>query len=312
MKGNIAMRHPALAALLLLTSATAWAVDGVIEINHAKALAGGVTPGDTPGYPISITEPGSYRLTSNLLQPNANTDVISLGVLVNDVSIDLNGFVIQGANVCTYTAGPPSSITCTGTGAGSGVRGGGARSGVRNGKITGMGGWGVLLDGGEVDHVQVSHCGGIGIRTGRVTQSSSKNNLLEGITLYSASATAVIMNSEAESNGGSAGIRCYEPACSVINNVSARNIGAGILAQEAVVTGNTANQNGSYGIDAHTSLVSGNTATRNVAEGLRVVSSGYGNNVLADNKGTTVPADQITASSSHNFGGNVCATSLCP
>jgi hypothetical protein len=46
---------------LSLFIASAAAVDGVIEINQAKALAGGVTPGDTAGFPVALSAPGSYR-----------------------------------------------------------------------------------------------------------------------------------------------------------------------------------------------------------------------------------------------------------
>ena len=42
----------------------ALASDGVIEINQAKALAGGVTAFDGPGFPVTVTAPGSYILTS--------------------------------------------------------------------------------------------------------------------------------------------------------------------------------------------------------------------------------------------------------
>lgn len=33
---------------------------------QARALAGGVTPADLPGFPVTISEPGSYRLASDL------------------------------------------------------------------------------------------------------------------------------------------------------------------------------------------------------------------------------------------------------
>lgn len=52
-----------------LAAATAQAVDGVIEINHAKVVAAG-------GYPYRINQPGSYRLTSNLIQPDPATRVV--------------------------------------------------------------------------------------------------------------------------------------------------------------------------------------------------------------------------------------------
>ena len=33
------------------------AVDGVVLIDQSRAIAGNVTPGDTPGYPIIISVP---------------------------------------------------------------------------------------------------------------------------------------------------------------------------------------------------------------------------------------------------------------
>ena len=62
---RIAALGPLTAALLLASAALA--VDGVIEINQARAAAGNVTPGDGPGFPVVISASGSYRLTSNLL-----------------------------------------------------------------------------------------------------------------------------------------------------------------------------------------------------------------------------------------------------
>ncbi len=69
------------------------AVDGVIEINQARALAGGVSPADTPGFPVTVGQPGSYRLTGNLTTPAASNGIM---VQARDVTIDLNGFRILG------------------------------------------------------------------------------------------------------------------------------------------------------------------------------------------------------------------------
>jgi len=67
------------------------AVDGVILIDQNRALAGGVTPGDAPGFPITITLPGAYRLSGNLSVPQG-TDGIHL--TASNITIDLNGFSI--------------------------------------------------------------------------------------------------------------------------------------------------------------------------------------------------------------------------
>ena len=56
----------AMSALGLLIPMTAFAVDGVFEINQVKAEAGGVSPGDTAGFPVHLNQEGSYRLTGDI------------------------------------------------------------------------------------------------------------------------------------------------------------------------------------------------------------------------------------------------------
>ncbi len=82
------------AAFILGLGSPARAVDGVIEINHARALAGGITASDGPGYPVGISEPGSYRLTSDLVV-TAGIDGVVIGA--DNVTLDLGGFSIFGS-----------------------------------------------------------------------------------------------------------------------------------------------------------------------------------------------------------------------
>jgi hypothetical protein len=83
---------------------------GDIEINQDSAGAGFITPGDSPGFPITITESGNYILTSPLDvtgEPNPQ----NVSVIIVDapkVSIDMSGKGIIGPNVCT----PPPAQTC--------------------------------------------------------------------------------------------------------------------------------------------------------------------------------------------------------
>ena len=65
--------------------------------DQAKALAGGVTPGDAPGFPVQINKPGSYKLTSNLDVP---LHVQAIQVAAPGVTIDLNGFVVSSIVEC--------------------------------------------------------------------------------------------------------------------------------------------------------------------------------------------------------------------
>jgi hypothetical protein len=84
-----------LALALLLMARTTYAVDGVVLIDEAAVLAGGITPADTPGYPVTISEPGSYRLSENLKVP---AGVSGFWIETDDATLDLNGFAILGAN----------------------------------------------------------------------------------------------------------------------------------------------------------------------------------------------------------------------
>jgi hypothetical protein len=131
---------------LALAAASAHAVDGVTLINQSKALAGGVTPGDEPGFPVTISRPGSYKLSGNLTVPDGETTAI---VITHPrVTLDLNGFAIQGP---VTLSGSGASLACTGRSAawhaGVGVlvqlppNTAGAVA-VGNGTIAGMGGVG--------------------------------------------------------------------------------------------------------------------------------------------------------------------------
>jgi hypothetical protein len=80
-------------AALALASLPALAVDGVILIDQNKALAGNVTAGDTPGYPITINTPGSYRLSGNLTVPAGKHGIV---IATDGVTLDLNGFSVSG------------------------------------------------------------------------------------------------------------------------------------------------------------------------------------------------------------------------
>ena len=156
----------ALFAGVLLMSAvlpgTAFAVDGQIAINQARALAGGVTPGDAPGFPVTITQPGGYVLSGNLTVPDANTSAIVINA--SHVTIDLNGFAILGSTDC-------STFPCSGAGSGSGIAvpPGQVHITIRNGTIQGMGGFGIVLDGDShlVEYMHVRSNGNSGISIGQ-------------------------------------------------------------------------------------------------------------------------------------------------
>jgi hypothetical protein len=105
------------AIILSCFASNAFAVDGIVLIDQTRALAGGITPGDSPGFPVTIGQPGSYRLSSNLNVPAGAAGIV---LFASGVTIDLNGFQIAGS------------------GAGTGISALQARRGitVRNGTVT--------------------------------------------------------------------------------------------------------------------------------------------------------------------------------
>jgi len=158
----------AIPAAVLLGAAPALAVDGVVAIDQACALAG-CFAGDAPGFPVEITADGSYRLTGNLSVDGVTAVTISAP---RSVTLDLNGFAIKGTYACPTSAGCPG-------GAGYGVysNAGLTRVTVRNGTITDIGSTGVYLGQsiGTVEDMSIGFTGGRGIDSAvEVTVRSSK------------------------------------------------------------------------------------------------------------------------------------------
>ena len=104
------MRLFVLPLLTLALALPAFAVDGVVEINQTCAVNTGCFSGDAAGFPVTISQTGSYRLTSDLSQTTTTNHTIHITNTAQNVTIDLNGFSIQGPNSCS---GGGSSITCT-------------------------------------------------------------------------------------------------------------------------------------------------------------------------------------------------------
>ncbi len=269
-------RWLALASLLLALPRLALATDGVIEINQVRAEAGGVTAGDTPGFPVTLSQAGSYRLTGNLTVPDRDTTAIQ--VTSDDVSIDLNGFAILGPNIAN--------------GVGEGVAAGSRTNvAVRNGTIRGLGEKGLFLGNRAVVEDVRSEQNSDGIEVGidsRVARSSALANRVAGVKIF----------------GGSLVIDC----------VASQNGEDGIVAGQASrVEGNTISNNGRYGVLADgASLVLHNTVTDNGDFGLflQASSDGYGGNTLVDN--TANPGGPQVQGGTQ-LATNVCGTdTTCP
>jgi len=211
-----------------LTSPCMLAADGQILINQATVMASG-------GFPYTITQSGSYKLSGNLTVTNANTDAIHVNA--DNVTIDLNGFSIVGPVICRGTP-----VTCNSNGTGTGVDAPSSTGvTVTNGSIRGMGA-GVFLccEGNTVDKVHAHYNGNIGIQViGTVTGS-----------------TAVGNGAGAPGGGGIAGFG------TISGDTATSNVGFGFNVG-GVVIGNYASGNTSIGIEARGAMLSGNAVNGN-------------------------------------------------
>jgi len=237
-----------------------FAADGVVLIDQKTAAKGDVTLMDTPGFPVTISEPGSYRLNSNLVVPDAGTTAIQ--ITADNVTLDLAGFSIIGPNTCT-----PNPTQCAFSGGGGiGVvavaSSGPSPANVRimNGTVRGMGGHGIRMlgTGTIVERVVADSNGGPGIVVG-------EGSVIDSFAHLNASGAAIVgtivRGSISTNNVFGMFIR---PGGVAIGNTANSNGATGISANQATVANNTANNNGDAGIDAVCpSALVGNTTAGN-------------------------------------------------
>lgn len=274
-----------LRALLVvaLPAAPAFAADGVVEINQARALAGGVSVVDEPGFPVTLGRPGSYMLTGDLMVNSADTTAIDIRAL--NVDLNLNGFAIDGPVDC----GPPDTPTTSCSASSGGAEGWGVKirdkgATVRNGSITGMGKGGieVLRPGATISAVRVIGNAGWGISAGvdsplfsatglmvvedsliqqnesfgiigcgfLVRNSVVTRNGSQGIINTNQCGSSVI-DSQVTANGG-AGVVCHD--CLIRGNVVARNVGPGIVSGGGLILNNFVSTNANPQVDMRLSL----------------------------------------------------------
>ena len=281
MKGSKAICVVFIAAAALIP-AHALAVDGVVLIDQNRALAGSITPGDAAGFPVTISQPGSYRLSGNLTVPDQNTTAIL--ITASHVTIDLNGFAILGPTDCSGNLNP---CAAAGTGRGIATPGTPFLSGgnvpvfnvtIRNGTVQGMGDLGIFLQGD-------SHL---------VEQMHVRSNGNGGILIESSqdAGTSIVQNNTLQRNGRSADAN------------AARN---GIQVLRGAVRNNVVDASGTSGINVSIGSVSYNVSTRNAFGGVNLGSgTSYVGNVFRDN------APQDVLGGGINQGQNLCGLAVCP
>ena len=324
-------------ALFLGPSTTAFAVDGVLEINQACAVNTGCFAGDTAGFPVRILNGGSYRLTSDLVVPEATGGIAITNVSVPVVTytIDLNGFSIIGPAVCN---GIPVTSCTSGTAPGisSGYVTTPPRVSVSNGSVRGFTSGGVALFGdySTVRNVFASGNGGIGIAVeshSKVIDSVAALNGSIGIWVGKASSVA---GSSAYGNGSHGIIGLNGGSQLITRCQSYQNAGVGLSCDYAssfgcVIEGSSVHDNGNDGVQLGPSgvmrttqvsdnagsgvtcrdncLLEGNTITGNTTQQILFYGpAGYRANVIS---GTST----VSGAGAVELGTNMCnGNTTCP
>ena len=189
-----------LVAAFSIVAVATHASDGVLEINQTCAVQTGCFAGDTAGFPVTISETGSYRLTGNLsLGSNA---VMGIRIQAPNVELDLGGFTLRGTEACS---GYPVT-SCADAPGFAGISGDSTTSlaSVRNGSVVGMGGPCISLLGASsvVEDVRVLTCADFGIHVGpagRVARSFAGGAFASGIVFESGGSA---IGNESRGNGG--------------------------------------------------------------------------------------------------------------
>ncbi len=257
------------------------AENGRIEINQSSIDAAG-------GFPYTISTPGSYVLTSNLLNPSKDTH--SLLISAARVQLDLNGFRIKGPITCTSA--------CSDLGTGSHINVTAADAVIRNGTLRGAGGSGIIASSAaarlRLERVRLVENGGRGMDA-------------------SGSPAVVVLYSSVYRNG-SDGLFLGTGA-RVEENVLAENDAAGVAVfAGARIAHNYLASNGQSGIKAFgASTVLENYSVNNTNFGLELYGNGgYGGNLVDGNGVGTIylegPPDTALQLSPNACNGNT----TCP
>ncbi len=280
------MKRITLSLLALFSAGSALAVDGVLEINQL-CVANGCFAGDAPGFPVTLANNRSYRLTGPLNVPDENATAI-LGN-ADLVTVDLNGFTISGPVNCS---GSPVASCNFASGTGVGVRlnnsTNNSGSTVKNGLIQGMGGSGVVC----------INC--------TILNVSSRSNRLVGLNQVD----GIISGSSAISNGSigilSSGL--------VENSIATDNGSDGFFLANGLVRGSLSRQNGGDGFDCATLNCTAldNVSYDNSLFGFRfpassaTTRSSFGRNSSYDNFSGAVSGFAL------QLDNNRCNAALCP
>jgi parallel beta-helix repeat protein len=215
------------------------------------------TPGDTD-YLFIISQPGSYYLTTNVVGVSGQSGI---EIATNNVTLDLNGYSLQGGVPAIWTQGNgiyiaglyPANIT------------------LRNGTVSGWGYKGVYIPPWNAVNIVLERLNvfdneedGIDMTgSGVVRDCVATDNGLTGIA---ASLGVIVRDCTSEGNDG--GIVCNH---GIISGCTVNNCGGGIVIASGIVSGCTVENSGWLGgINAQSASVSGCVVQNNDNYGIYV------------------------------------------
>jgi hypothetical protein len=213
------MKMTVLALLVLaLIPFYAFAIDGQILINTSTVMAAG-------GFPYTITEPGSYKLSGNL---TVSTAANGIDINSDDVTLDLNGFTIS----CAIQA---CQIPYVGV-----FSSGHLDITVKNGSVRGFGNGVLLLGSGLISDLKATGNFGTGIAVEGsgasdiggfvITRCIANSNTFGGIAAYQSTV------SDSTANFNYEGLRGGQSA--FFNNVANNNTAYGLVTEADLYGGN--------------------------------------------------------------------------
>lgn len=206
----------ALPAAALLTAAPTHAVtneNGDILITQAGVNAGGITPGDTAGFPVTISLPGTYRLATNL---TVTTAVNGIEVRANDVTIEMGGHTLAGSGVGRNGITTFNRALRVQHGNVRGFTLDGIRSVAQSLTVHDMI---VAANGRDGVFVHVADLASHAADFARITDSNIYANLNDGISCPS----YCHVEGNTVSENGQVGVNCYGEGSTVLGNTIASN-----------------------------------------------------------------------------------------
>ncbi|MEM9293855.1 MAG: hypothetical protein AAGD01_19410 [Acidobacteriota bacterium] len=275
-----------LALLVLLLSTPTAASAQVIEFGHLDALAGGITAGDAPGYPVTLSAATSYRLTSSLY---VSAGVDGIQPTQDHITLDLNGFTIFGSSPLSpsqYGVYGPNRNYVT----------------VKNGNIRAFAKVGIYLqDFSQLQDLRLisNSSQGAYLRNGALIENvQAITNKANGILCRD----ACVFNDVVAFENSITGILCAD-LCNIRNSVTKNNGSAGIITGDSSVVRDNVSSFNKVGIFVSPkSLAKGNVVTDNTNSQL----------VVGQDSGTsTNVVDDMQIVGDHELDPSACIGGLC-